>query len=116
MGAAIRRLDAGRLDGRRSLPEPSFRIPDLRSGHHRDRDLRTNGNDENIDNNYNNDPNGENNFDNNFNNHDNDQRAQSPPQPRPQPQRSPPTHEVRRPNTQRWLNMGYRETLAELMT
>ena len=123
MGAAIRRLDAGRLDGRRSLPEPSFRIPDLRSGHHRDRDLRTHGNDDNINNNYNDDPNGDNNFDNNYNNNDdNNQRAQSPPQPppppqpHPQPQRSPPTHEVRRPNTQRWLNMGYRETLADLMT
>ena len=121
MDSALRRLDAGRLDGRRSLPEPSFRIPDLRSGHHRDRDLRTHGDNHNNNNDFND---GRSSVNNNYDYHNNDQRPPSPPprpqqrqQPQPpQQQPRPPTHEVRRPNAQRWLNMGYRETLADLMT
>ena len=107
MQSAVRRLDAGRLDGRRSVPEPSYRIPDLRSGHHRDRDLRTLVDDHNHDNNHDN------------NNGDNNSRSppSTPPSaPQPPPPTAQPTHEVRRSPTARWLTMGYKKTLAELMT
>ena len=88
MDSAVRRLDAGRRDGRQSIPvTPTIRVPDLRSGYHN----RNNNDDDNINNNNNN-------------------RQQH------QQQQQQPTHPVRRSPTARWLTMGYKETLAELMT
>ena len=116
MGAALRRLDAGRMDGRRYLPSPSFRIPDLRSGHHRDRDLRTVRGNSDGDNNPNH-VNNNNINDNNINNNTDGNNNERPPSPsRPSPPTAPPTHEVRRQYTAKWLTMGYKEILADLMT
>ena len=100
LGAAVRRLDAGRYDNP-NFENLTLRAPNLRHGHPvRGGQAPTDGN--NNDNNFNNINNNDN--INNINNDNNNGRAHG-------------RHDVRRTGlTAKWLTMGYRETLGDLMT